>query len=357
MRVALITPEHPGCGPSFGVGRYVCDLAAGLAAAGATVRVLVASDSGCFRVLPGRAPEAAAPAVPHLLLRPLLARGFLEGELAAFRPDVAELPNWGGLGACLRSRVPTLVRLVTSAADPSHGRWGLRTPLRLALEAATVRRAALVVADSLGMARRGLQLYRRAPDAITHLAYAGPVLAPAPRLDPEVLYVGRLEPRKGIDVLLDAWPQVTAHLPAARLHVVGADLGGYAPRAAGIAGVTVHGRLGDGELAALRLRCAVQAIPSRFESFGLVALEAWAAGMAVVGTRCGGLEDVVGDAGPLVAPGDAAALAEALLAALAPAATANWAARGRRRLLARFLPGRWIATTLAQYARIRRRRG
>ena len=62
MRVALITPEYPGCGPSFGVGRYVRDLAECLAGAGTAVRVLAATDTGCFRVTPGLPAEQVGPA-------------------------------------------------------------------------------------------------------------------------------------------------------------------------------------------------------------------------------------------------------------------------------------------------------
>lgn len=349
MRIALVTPELPGCGPAFGVGRYVADLAAGLAGVGHAVRVIAATDTGCFRVEPGASPVRVAPAIPHLLVRPLLGRAFIDGELADFSPDVVDLPNWGGLGACLRSRVPTLARLVTSAADPSHGRWGLRTPLRLATEAATVHRASLVVADSQGMAATGLRLYRRRADAVTYLAHTGPIRPLEPRSRPEVLFVGRLEPRKGVDVLLSAWPAVLARIPAARLHLVGKDLGGYSARAAATAGVVVHGRLGDQALDDLRRTCLVQAIPSRFESFGLVALEAWADGLAVVGSRTGGLTEVVGDAGRLVPPDDPAALAAGLTEMLDPPVAAAWAVRGRERLLAAFLPGPWIAATVAQY--------
>jgi len=356
LRIALITPEFPGCGPAFGVGRYVADLAMGLKQAGQAVRIIAATDTGGFCIDPGAAPQRRAPAIPHLLVRPLVARAFIDGELADFAPDVIDLPNWGGLGAFLETTVPMLVRLVTSAADPSHGRWGLRTPLRLATEALTVHRASLVVADSQGMAATGQRLYRRTADAVTYLAHSGPINPVVPRNAPEVLFVGRLEPRKGVDVLLDAWPAVLVAHPSARLHVVGKDLGGYTARAAATPGVIVHGRLSDEALATLRRTCLVQAIPSRFESFGLVALEAWADGLAVVGSQTGGLTEVVGDGGLLVPPDDAPALATALAEMLTPANASTWAARGRQRLLARFLPGPWIATTTAQYQHLAQRR-
>ena len=48
VRIALITPEYPGYGPSFGIGRYVADLAESLRTAGHTVLVLAATDEGVW---------------------------------------------------------------------------------------------------------------------------------------------------------------------------------------------------------------------------------------------------------------------------------------------------------------------
>ena len=108
MRIALITPEYPGCGPSFGVGRYVRDLGECLVEAGFTVLVLAATDTGCFRITPGQVPQLIGPAHPHLLLRPLQAARWLDAELARVAPDVLDVPNWGGLGTFLSARCVSL---------------------------------------------------------------------------------------------------------------------------------------------------------------------------------------------------------------------------------------------------------
>ena len=350
MRIVLVTPEHPGCGPSFGVGRYVRDLAECLAEAGATVRVLAATDTGCFIADPGLAPRQVAPGHRRLLLRPLQAARWLNSELMRFAPHIVDVPNWGGLGTFLRPRCPIVVRLVTSASDPSLARGDLLLPLRMALERNTVRRAARLISDSVAMAEVSGRIYGRRPDEVIHLAYRGPIATPTARAELSVLFVGRLEGRKGADVLLDAWPEVLAALPEAHLHVVGPDKDGLAARLQTAAGVTWHGFADDAVLAGLRARCRVQAIPSRFESFGLVALEAWAAGMAVVASAAGSLPSIVGDAGLIAASENPPALARALVLALDPSRAMQLAIAGQARLAEHFTPGLLASRSLAAYA-------
>jgi glycosyltransferase involved in cell wall biosynthesis len=354
LRVALITPEYPGCGPSFGVGRYVRDLGESLAETGMVVQVLAATDTGCFTVTPGQAPRTVGPAHRHLLLRPWQAAGWLKTELATFAPDVVDLPNWGGLGAFLRTSAPLVVRLVTSASDPSLAQSDRLLPLRMWLEKRTVRRASKLVSDSAAMAEVGQRIYSRQADATIHLAYRGPISLPDGRTAPEILFVGRLERRKGVDVLLAAWPRVLAALPAARLHVVGPDRDGVATQLAQSCGVTWHGQVDDAALAALRRACLIQAIPSRFESFGLVALEAWAAGMAVVASAVGGLPGIIGDAGLLVPPESPAALAQALITALDPVTAARLTVAGQVRLTEHFSPALLAQRSCEVYASCRR---
>ena len=72
------------------------------------------------------------------------------------------------------------------------------------------------------------------------------------------------------------------------------------------------GRVDEATLDALYRGAAALAVPSRSEGFGLPALEAMARGCPVVASSAGALPEVIGDAGLLVAPGDADALAAAL---------------------------------------------
>jgi glycosyltransferase involved in cell wall biosynthesis len=162
-----------------------------------------------------------------------------------------------------------------------------------------------------------------------------------------VIYTGRLLRGKGLETLLDAFAAVAPQAPAARLVLVGSGAGqalsvedALRARAArdGLAErVVFTGRLED---VAPALRASdVFVFPSLFEALGISLIEAAACGLPGVGSRTGGIVDVLGDgrAGVLVPPGDASALADALRALLAdPVRRAALGAGARQTACERF---------------------
>ncbi|ACU75254.1 glycosyl transferase group 1 [Catenulispora acidiphila DSM 44928] len=135
----------------------------------------------------------------------------------------------------------------------------------------------------------------------------------------QTAYVGRLSPLKGADVLLEAFDILARTQPKARLVVVGdgPDRERLQARAAHLVAagtVEFRGWLSPPEVAECLRGSALLAVPSTTpEIFGLTALEALELGRPLVASRIGALPELVGpDNGVLVAPGDAAALAEAL---------------------------------------------
>ncbi len=137
---------------------------------------------------------------------------------------------------------------------------------------------------------------------------------------PLAYYVGRIVYEKGLHILLDAWPRVLAALPNACLVIAGA--GSYLPtlvqraQELGIAAqVTFAGFIPDGERDQLYHAADVAIFPSLYEPFGIVALEAMAAGCPVVVAATGGLAEVViaHENGLSVQPNDPAALAWGIL--------------------------------------------
>ncbi len=183
---------------------------------------------------------------------------------------------------------------------------------------------------------------RVAAHGVTEL---GP-FTPVPGLpDRYVLAVGTVEPRKGVDVLVEAVAELSRSAEPAT-DVAGVSLvfagqpgwGGLDPvRIAvghGLAGsrVRVLGRVTDGELATVLRSASVLAVPSLAEGFGLPVLEAMAAGVPVVHSDDPALVEVSAGAAVVVPRGDARALASALRRVLTDRALATrLAADGVRR--------------------------
>ncbi len=168
-----------------------------------------------------------------------------------------------------------------------------------------------------------------------------PVLGLEPRS--YVLFVGTVEPRKGIDVLLDAHTALRQAHPELRLVIAGPPGWGETPMLDG-PGVVAPGRIDELTLDALYRGAAALAVPSRAEGFGLPALEAMARGCPVVASDAGALPEVVGDGGLLVPPGDADALAAALGKILADGSLATSLGAAGHRRAATFT---WSACTAA----------
>ncbi len=157
---------------------------------------------------------------------------------------------------------------------------------------------------------------------------------------PLVALVGRLCAQKGQEELLRAAPSILRRHPSARLVLAGeADEPATEARLRSLAaelGVAqaVHFAGFVADVPALYAAADLVVAPSRWEGFGLALVEAMAAGRPIVATRAGAIPEVVaeGETALLVAPGDPAALAEAVAGLLAdPVALAELGRRGRER--------------------------
>jgi glycosyltransferase involved in cell wall biosynthesis len=130
-----------------------------------------------------------------------------------------------------------------------------------------------------------------------------------------VLHVGRLAPEKDVPVLLKAWGLVHEAIGSQAQLVIAGD-GPLAPRVDAVGlGIRRLGFLDRNHLADLYANADLCVLPSRTETYGLVALEAMASGLPVIAADAGGFRDSVtpGTQGVLVPPGDARALASAVL--------------------------------------------
>ncbi len=141
--------------------------------------------------------------------------------------------------------------------------------------------------------------------------------------------MGVLERYKGVDVLAEAWPEVVARVEGATLRVVGDG-----PESAAIErlGVRRDRRLASEEVAQALDEATLLVLPSRSEGLPRIAIEAFCRGRPIVGTRAGGIPDIVEDgvSGVLVPSEHPQALADALVRCLSDRALLERLAAGAR---------------------------
>ena len=347
FRVCFASRDYP---PDMdgGVGRFTLDLATGFAATGAEVHVLIGTEGAPEMFWEQDRWVHRLPHNPRFELDGTLNGGALANALTVLLEvrriashgsiDLLSAPLWGceGVIASLDPDLTTVTTIMTSFATIAsfHPSWGAnrQTHASSQLERSTVSRIRHIHALSNAVLE---DVAAAASQAQTTAVIP---LGSEDRFEPrsvdrrdrgvEILFVGRLERRKGVDILLEAFADVHAHHPGTRLTVAGAitantELGRTYPEAFAVehAGhpdlleaVSFLGKVSEQELAALYNRCDIFCSPSLYESFGLVNAEAMACGKPVVSCAVGGIPEVVRDGldGFLVPPADPVALARAL---------------------------------------------
>jgi len=211
--------------------------------------------------------------------------------------------------------------------------------------------------------------YRVISNGVDLSRFGDSSLAPVPEFAdgrPNILFVGRLEKRKGFIHLLQAFVGVQAKMPQARLIVAGAfsdkQVEPFARQveASGLREVHFISWPSNDMLARFYRTADVVCAPSTgFESFGLVLVEAMAAGRPVVTSDIPGYREVVRNEveGLLVPPGDEEGLAVALLRLLADKEQQGRMGRNGRVRAASFAWNRVAAEVLAYYNELLKQRG
>jgi D-inositol-3-phosphate glycosyltransferase len=365
---------QPGTGDGGGMNVYVRELSAHLARSGVRVEVFTRADAADLPSVVTVEPGLRVHHVPAGSCGPV-AKDHLPGLVDAWTAGVAErlaavgpvdclhANYWlsGVAGHALKHRfdLPLISTFHTLDRVKAEVGDGEEPAKRAAAEAAIIDCSDVVLASCTVEAKQLETLYGADPErieivapAVEHAYFTPGNQAQARRAvglppdAPVVLFVGRIQPLKGLTVAVEAVAAVTTS-PSPTLVVVGGPSG---PRgaeeleaAAGAArrlGLTArvhrvppqpHEKLSTYYRAA-----DVCVVPSRSESFGLVALEAAACGTPVVASAVGGLTTLVDDGvtGYLVDGGGPAAYAsrlEAILGDRQRAAEMGWAARARAR--------------------------
>lgn len=391
MRVLMVCWEYP---PHMvgGMGKHAAELAPALAACGIDLHVVTPllgeaplTEQPCYGLtiyrvpLPDRDGQDFA-AFVTAANRGVLAEqaGVVYAQVGGF--DLIHTHDWLGAWSAIelkhRFRRPLIATIHATERGRAQGRLPDEHARRIeAIEWDLAYHAWRVVVCSQFMVGHIQECFATPADKIDMIPngvgmVAEPFESPEARLafrrrfaadhEPLLLSVGRVVFEKGLHVLLDALPTVLRRYPQARAVVAGT--GSYADalqrRAAesGLAErVTFTGFLPDADRDRLYRVADLTVIPSLYEPFGIVALEAMAGTSSVVASATGGLVEVVTDGvtGLLVPPGDQQALAEAIVAGLAdPQAARSRAARGLEEVARRFGWGAIAARTAAVYERV-----
>jgi glycogen synthase len=365
VRALLLSWEYPPLVVG-GLGRHVDALSRALAEGGHEIVVVTRGESGSpvrerhgavQVVRAARDPLALdfsvetllswAQAAEHSLLRAALP------AVRRWRPDVVHAHDWLVAQSAVTLSELTSAPLVTTVHATEAGRhlgW-LPAPLNAAihsLERWLTERSAAVITCSGAMRNEVSTLFGLASDRLTVVpngidpagwqVSAGQRRAARHRLGadgPLLVYAGRLVHEKGVQDLLDALPTLRRRHRGLRLVIAGtgvheAELQDLARRRRLGNAVQWLGFVAEAELATVLAAADVAVVPSHYEPFGIVALEAAAARTALAVSAIGGLQDLI-DAGIVAAsfpPGDPGALASAVDQALADD-------EGRRRVVNR----------------------
>jgi len=332
-----------------GIGSHYAALLPALVASGRSVDLVVFSDAPLTEgaelrgvrlirhVGLGRLPRVLALPLRALIVRRLAARNAYDRILLA---------EWGGLGAALPRRAPLVTNLATSmrlsneisalpsSALPVATRAAVAVQNRL--EDRQILRSAGVVPISRAMLRWAARQYPGLPPArvvrncvtvneVTVAARGRELPTGWPEGDdPVVLFLGRLERRKGVADAVRAFARVAERHPRARLVLAGASGDSrFEPTRAELLALLPEavrqrvvwlGHVADASLYRGIAAAAVAICPSPWEGFGNVALEIKAAGTPLVCTTGSGFDDfcVDGEDSLMVAPAHPEALAEAI---------------------------------------------
>ena len=379
LKVALLSADYPPASTE-GVARSTSVLARGLTELGHEVHVVTAGERESARctehgfvhtVVPRMRPRyeklarAGLPNVASRLRFAHQAAEKIQRLTVNHGLDVVDSPLWGldGLVAVEQGDLPVVVRAVTAMRQIAriHGQWTDETAVFGELEEELMKRCSMIVSNSEATRAEVLEEYPTVVDTPHQVVSYGIVPGPDPSSDRavdgevEVLFVGRLEQRKGILELFEAIPSVLGQCPEVRFVLVGRDNSAHdgfrdengqsypqwfrRRHPQHVDRVRFVGAVDDSELQDMYRRADLFVGPSRFESFGLIYVEAMDAGLPVVACSSGGPTEIVvdGETGRLVPPEDPVSLAEALIELCQDSARRTSMGRaGRARLLDRF---------------------
>ncbi|MFZ1177866.1 MAG: glycosyltransferase family 4 protein [Mycobacterium sp.] len=388
MRILMVSWEYPPV-VIGGLGRHVHHLSTALAAAGHEVVVLSRRPSGTDpsthpssdEVVDGVRVIAAAHdphefsfgsdmmawtlAMGHSMVRAGLSLK-KRGTNWPWRPDVVHAHDWlvahPAIALAQFYDVP-MVSTIHATEAGRHSGWvsGAISHQVHAIESWLVRESDSLITCSASMADEITELFGPGLGEITVIrngidAARWPFAARRPRTGPaELLYLGRLEYEKGVHDVIAALPRIRRTHPGTTLTIAGEGtqqewLIDQARKHRVLKAIRFVGQLDHAELLAVLHRADAAVLPSHYEPFGIVALEAAAAGTPLVTSNIGGLGEAVinGQTGVSCPPRDVARLASAVRSVLDDPDAAQRRARAARERLTSDFDWKTVAAETAQ---------
>jgi phosphatidylinositol alpha-mannosyltransferase len=315
MNIGMVSPydwDYPG-----GVNRHVANLSGHLRQRGHEVMVIAPGgrNGEGFHSVGGSFAVSSNRSVAHLSFGPRVAthikRLLKETPFDVLHLHEPLIPS-ASLLALLYSRCANLASFHAAREKGSLG-YRLSRPLLRPLSGKLHMKAAVSPA-AMGLVSRYFPgEYRILPNGVDVDVFTprGPFLEDLDEDAYYLIFVGRDEPRKGLDIMLEALPLVREKHPEIRLLVIGA-----AREAGAHEGVKWMGRLPDEAIPAGYRSARVMVSPALGgESFGIVLIEAMACGLPVVASDIPGYRAVIDDGvqGTLTPPGDPLALSRAII--------------------------------------------
>ncbi|MDQ6758314.1 MAG: glycosyltransferase family 4 protein [Acidobacteriota bacterium] len=338
MNIAL--DATPLTEPTGGISRYTTELSRALAEQFPDDNYWLVSDQP-FRAPAARSENLRCGAGPQSAIERRWWLWGLQREMSRLDINLFHGTGFSVPYLPMRRSVLTLHDLspwADSAWHSSADRVRRRTPLLLRLGLAK-----FVITPSEAIRKQALERFRLSPERVVAIPEAASALfrsVPAPPSStPYFLYVGTLEPRKNVRVLIEAWRQVRQRHPV-DLVLAGRcrddfQLPEVEP------GLQILGAVPDARLPELFSGALAVAYPSLYEGFGLPVLEAMQCGAAVFTSLDPAISETAGGAAVQMHATDATAWAEALTAAVEQP---HWIASLREKSLARARDFSWART-------------
>lgn len=297
----------------------------------------------------------------------------MRGQLGDWQPDVVHAHDWTMAWAADSLAELGQAPLVVTFHGTERGRRGGEVPAGQpsainSVEAWLAYQASELICLSDFMSQQVIDDFELPPDRVTKVPNGisidqwAPPSAHPPAREPLVVAWGRVMYEKGFQVLAGAMSRLRHRVPDIRCVIAGRgpylaelqlqiDVEGVGDL------ITLAGFAPPSELRSLLHRAGCVVIPSLYEPYGVVALEAMAAGAPVVLARTGGLAEIVGgtDAGLQFEPGNRDALGDAVAEVLLNPTTAGQLQLGATELLRqRYSWGAIARATVGVYERARR---